>query len=35
MLAAKKVDDISDYVRAQTNKLDPILQSLQRPSFVD
>ena len=35
MLDSAKVDDIFEYVRAQTNKIDPVLDQVQRPSFVD
>ena len=35
MLDAAKVDDVFEYVRAQTNKIDPVLDQVQRPSFVD
>lgn len=35
MLDASKVDDVFEYVRAQTNKIDPVLDQVQRPSFVD
>ena len=35
MLDASKVDDVFEYVRQQTNKIDPVLDQVQRPSFVD
>ena len=35
MLDASKVDDVFEYVRAQTNKIDPVLDQVQRPTFVD
>ena len=35
LLDAMKVDDVFDYVRAQTNKIDPVLASVHRPTFVD
>ena len=35
LLDATKVDDVFDYVRAQTNKIDPVLASVHRPTFVD
>ena len=35
MLDKAKVDDIFEYVRSQTNKIDPVLDQVNRPSFVD
>ena len=35
LLDATKVDAVFDYVRAQTNKIDPVLASVHRPTFVD
>ena len=35
MLDAGKVDDVFEYIRAQTNKIDPVLEQVQRPTFVD
>lgn len=35
MLDSSKVDDVFEYVRSQTNKIDPVLDKCKRPSFVD
>ena len=35
MLDASRVDDVFEYVRSQTNKIDPVLGKVDRPSFVD
>ena len=35
MLTAGEVDAVFEYVRAQTNKIDPVLATVQRPTFVD
>ena len=35
MLDASRVDDVFEYVRSQTNKIDPVLDKADRPSFVD
>ena len=35
MLDASRVDDVFEYVRSQTNKIDPVLDKVDRPSFVD
>ena len=35
LLSADTVDDVFEYVRAQTNKIDPVIGSLQRNSFID
>ena len=35
MLDATVVDDVFEYVRAQTNKIDPVLEQVKRPNFAD
>lgn len=35
LLTSETVDDVFEYVRAQTNKIDPVIGSLQRASFID
>ena len=35
LLDSSKVDDVFEYVRAQTNKIDPVLDQNQKPKFVD
>ena len=35
MLTSDEVDSVFEYVRAQTNKIDPVLATVQRPTFVD
>ena len=35
MLTASKVDEVFEYVRAQTKKIDPVLKEAGRASFVD
>ena len=35
LLDGSKVDEVFEYVRAQTNKIDPILAKVPRPTFAD
>lgn len=35
LLTSETVDDVFEYVRAQTNKIDPVIGSLQRAAFID
>ena len=35
MLDSTSVDEVFEYVRAQTNKIDPVLDEVKRPAFID